>query len=185
MGILSILLISISLSMDSFAVAIANGVTQYKVSISKSFQIALSFAVFQALLPFLGWLAGQSVENLIKEIDHWVAFILLLIIGVKMIYDGIKHAEATEPKELKLKIIIAQSIATSIDAFAIGISLAILNEAILIPIIAIGATTFLFSFMGVQLGKMIGNKIGKSVGIVGGIILIGIGTKILIEHMFL
>jgi len=102
-----------------------------------------------------------------------------------MIYDGIKHAEATEPKELKLKIIIAQSIATSIDAFAIGISLAILNEAILIPIITIGATTFLFSFMGVQLGKMIGNKIGKSVGIFGGIVLIGIGTKIIIEHMFL
>ena len=171
--------------MDSFAVAISDGVTQCKVSVSKSFQIALSFTVFQALLPFLGWLAGQSVENLIQEIDHWAAFILLLIIGVRMIYGGIKHAEATEPKKLKLKIIIAQSIATSIDAFAIGISLAILNEAILIPIITIGATTFLFSFMGVQLGKMIGNRIGKSVGIVGGIILIGIGTKILIEHMFL
>lgn len=185
MGILSILLISISLSMDSFAVAIANGVTQCKVSISKTFQIALSFAVFQALLPFLGWLAGQSVENLIKDIDHWVAFILLLIIGVKMIYEGIRHSEAAEVKELKLNIIIVQSIATSIDAFVIGISLAFLKEAILIPIITIGVTTFLFSFLGVQLGKMIGNKIGKSVGVFGGIVLIGIGTKIIIEHMFL
>jgi len=171
--------------MDSFAVAVANGVTQYKVSISKSFQIALSFALFQALLPFLGWLAGQSVENLIQETDHWVAFILLLIIGVKMIYDGIRHNEATEPRELKLSIIITQSIATSIDAFAIGISLAILKESILIPIIAIGVTTLLFSFIGVQLGKMIGNKIGKSVSVFGGIVLIGIGTKILIEHLFL
>ena len=184
MGILSILLISVSLSMDSFAVAIANGVTQCKVSISKSFQIALFFTVFQAMFPFLGWFAGRSVENLIKETDHWVAFILLLIIGVKMIYDGIRHTDATEPNELKLKIIIAQSIATSIDAFAIGISLAILKEAILIPIIAIGVTTFLFSFLGVQLGRIIGNKIGKSIEIFGGIVLIVIGTKILLEHLF-
>ena len=171
--------------MDSLAVAIANGVTQYKVNISKSFQIALSFAVFQALLPFLGWLAGQSFENLIQETDHWVAFILLLIIGVKMIYASIRHDEATEPRELKLSIIIAQSIATSIDAFAVGISLAILKESILIPIIAIGVTTFLFSFLGVQLGKMIGNKTGKSVGILGGVVLIIIGTKILLEHLYL
>jgi len=171
--------------MDSFTVAIANGVSQYKVNISKSFQIALSFAVFQALFPYIGWLTGRSAVNLIKEVDHWIAFILLLIVGVKMIYDGISHSEATEPKKLKLNLIIAQSIATSIDAFAIGISLAILKEAILIPVITIGVTTFLFSFFGVQLGKMIGNKIGKSVGILGGIVLIGIGTKIIIEHMFL
>ena len=171
--------------MDSFAVAVANGVSQCKISISKSFQIALSFSVFQALLPFFGWLAGRSAVNLIQETDHWVAFILLLIIGLKMIYDGIKHTEVTESKELKLKIIIAQSIATSIDAFAVGISLAFLRETILIPVIAIGVTTFLFSFLGVQLGKMIGNRIGRSVGIIGGIILIGIGTKILLEHLFL
>jgi len=185
MGILLILLISVSLSMDSFAVAIANGLTQYKVSISKTFQIALSFAIFQALFPYIGWLAGQSAINLINEVDHWVAFILLLIVGMKMIYDGIRHSEATGPKELKLNLIIAQSIATSIDAFVIGISLAILNEAILIPVITIGVTTFLFSFLGVQLGKMIGNKIGKSVAIFGGIVLIGIGTKILLEHLIL
>lgn len=185
MGILPLLLISISLSMDSFTVAIANGLSQCKVSTKKAFQIALSFAVFQALFPYLGWLAGKSVEKLIKDVDHWVAFILLLIIGVKMIYDGIKNPETTETVELRLNVIVAQSIATSIDALVIGIGLAFLNEPILFPVIAIGITTFLFSFFGVQLGKFIGNRIGSSVGIIGGVLLIGIGTKIFIEHMFL
>lgn len=185
MGILPILLISISLSMDSFTVAIANGLSQCKVSTKKAFQIALSFAVFQALFPYFGWLAGRTVENLIRELDHWVALVLLLIIGAKMIYDGFRYKEAKRADELKLSIIIAQSVATSIDAFAIGITLALLGEPILIPVIVIGVTTFLFSFIGVQLGKVIGSRISKPVGIIGGIILIGIGAKIFFEHMFL
>lgn len=185
MGILPILLISISLSMDSFTVAIANGLSQYKVKTSKALQIALSFTLFQSFFPYFGWLAGRTVENLIRDLDHWVALVLLLIIGVKMICDGFRNKKAKRADELKLSIIITQSIATSIDAFAIGITLALLGEPILIPVIVIGVTTFLFSFIGVQLGKVIGSRIGKPVSIIGGTILIGIGVKIFYEHMFL
>jgi len=184
MDFLTILLIAVGLSMDSFAVSIANGLSLKNLNVKKSILIASSLAIFQAGMPLLGWLAGIGVEKYIREIDHWTAFLLLSIIGVKMLYEAIADNNEEKIKELKLSSLIAQSIATSIDAFAVGISFAFLNSSIAFPVIIIGVVTFGFSLLGLKIGKLFGNKLGKSVEFFGGIVLIGIGVKILIEHLY-
>jgi len=185
MGTLSIVLIAIGLSMDSFAVSITNGLTIRDLNAKRVLLISFSLAFFQALMPLIGWLAGIGIEQYIIEIDHWIAFILLLLIGTKMVYEGIKKKEIVKDSELKIVKLIGQSFATSIDAFAVGISFAFLNLSIISPVIIIGVITFGFSLLGLQLGKYFGKRMGKSVGIFGGLVLIGIGIKILIEHIYL
>jgi len=184
MSLISIIIIAVGLSMDSLAVSISNGLSIRNLDISKSIIIALSFAVFQALMPLLGWFAGNGIEAYIQEIDHWVAFVLLSFIGGKMIYEGVFKSEEATSSNLSGFTLIGQSIATSIDAFAVGISLAVLDYEIMTPVIIIGLVTFVFSIIGLQLGKYFGAKLGKSVTIFGGFILIGIGLKILIEHIY-
>ncbi len=184
MSIISIILIAIGLSMDSFAISISNGLTLRNLTLSKSITIAFSLAFFQALMPLLGWLAGNGIEDYIQEIDHWVAFILLAFIGGKMIYDGLQKSEDPIESNLNTLTLIGQSIATSIDAFAVGISFAVLDNDIILPIIIIGITTFVFSIFGLTLGTVFGKKMGKSVELIGGLVLIGIGLKILIEHIY-
>jgi len=184
MSFIVIIFIAIGLSMDSFAVSISNGLTIKNLELKKSILIATSLALFQALMPLLGWYLGSNIEQYIKEIDHWIAFSLLSFIGIKMIYES-RMEQADETKNsISFKTIIIQSIATSIDAFAVGISFAVLVSDIVLPIIIIGITTFVFSFVGLKIGKILGNKLGNSVELIGGIILIGIGFKILIEHLF-
>ncbi|MFC2097013.1 manganese efflux pump MntP family protein [Bacteroidota bacterium] len=184
MDIISIILVAIGLSMDSFAVSITNGLTIRKLNLKKILIIAFSLAIFQALMPLIGWFAGIGIEQYIKKLDHWIAFILLSFIGVKMIYEAVKKKDISKGSELKALTLIGQSFATSIDAFAIGISFALLNMAILTPILIIGIITLVFSLIGLHLGKYFGKRIGKSVEIFGGIVLICIGIKILIEHLF-
>jgi putative Mn2+ efflux pump MntP len=184
MDIYSLLFIAVGLSMDSLAVSISNGLTIKKLTFSKALPIAFSFAFFQALLPLLGWLIGTEVEEYVAEIDHWIAFLLLSIIGIKMIYESLIINEKVEKKELKFFTIIGQSIATSIDALIIGIGFALLNYSIFTPVLIIGFVTFLFSMIGLRLGKFFSETFGKTVELFGGIILIGIGLKILIEHLF-
>lgn len=185
MGTLSIVLIAIGLSMDSFAVSITNGLTIRDLNAKRVLLISLSLAFFQALMPLIGWLAGIGIEQYIIEIDHWIEFILLSLIGAKMVYEGIKKKEIVKDSELKIVKLIGQSFATSIDAFAVGISFAFLNLPIISPVVIIGVITFGFSLLGLQLGKYFGKRMGKSVGIFGGLVLIGIGIKILIEHIYL
>lgn len=184
MDLITVLIIAIGLSMDSFAVSIANGIALKNLSIKESIIIASSLAIFQAGMPLLGWLAGIGFEKYIKEIDHWTAFLLLTIIGAKMLYEAIVDSDHEKIKELKLSSLIAQSIATSIDAFAVGISFAFLNSPITFPVITIGVVTFAFSMLGLKIGKICGSKLGKGVEFFGGIVLIGIGIKILIEHIY-
>jgi putative Mn2+ efflux pump MntP len=183
MDIFSIILIAIGLSMDSFAVAISNGLTIKNLNKKKALLIAISLAVFQALMPLIGWFAGMSIEKYIEAFDHWIAFGLLLFIGGKMIFEAFINKGESIGKELKFITLIGQSIATSIDALAVGISFAILKMEIIIPVIIIGVVTFIFSLLGLQLGSYLGKKLGKYVEIFGGIVLIGIGVKILLEHM--
>ncbi len=170
--------------MDSFAVSLTNGFTIRELNTKRVLFISFSFATFQALMPLIGWFAGMGVEKYVKEIDHWFAFLLLAFIGVKMIYEGIKKTKAERDTEMKILTVFLQSFATSIDAFVIGISFAILDMEIATPILIIGLVTFVFSLAGLQLGKYIGEKLGKSFEILGGIVLIGIGLKILIEHLY-
>ena len=184
MDIISIVIIAIGLSMDSFAVSITNGLTIREINLKKILIITFSLAIFQALMPLLGWFIGTGFKKYITEIDHWIAFLLLSFIGFKMIYEGINKNSYSEKLELKFLILIGQSFATSIDAFAVGISFAFMTSSITIPILIIGVVTLIISFIGLSLGKFLGVKFGKYAEIFGGLVLIGIGIKVLIEHLY-
>ena len=185
-SIFSILFIAVGLSMDSFAVSVSNGLSIRNLAINKKLSIAFSLAFFQALFPFLGWLSGIGVEAYIKEIGYWIAFVLLSFIGSKMIYES-RFSEKTlnRKDELKWSTLLLQSIATSIDAFAVGISFAFLEINIYYSVLIIGLVTFLFSIIGLYLGQQVGAKIGAKAELFGGALLIAIGLKILIEHLVL
>ena len=184
MDLYVILFIAVGLSMDSFVVSISDGLTIRDLNLKKVLIIAFSLAFFQALMLLIGWLAGISVEKYIREFDHWIAFIFLSFIGIKMIIDGAGKDNNSKESKLNILTLLAQSFATSIDALVVGISFALLNLLIIKPVIIIGIVTFIASILGLQLGKYFGKKVGKFVGIIGGLILIGIGVKILIEHLY-
>jgi len=184
MDVFAIVFIAIGLAMDSFAVSITSGMTTKNLRIMSALRVAIFFGLFQAGMPIIGWLAGLSVIDLISGIDHWLAFGLLSLIGCKMIYEAIKR----EPREEKMNpmnsyVLLILSVATSIDALAVGLSFAFLKIYIAAPIIVIGTVTFLLSFIGVFAGNRFGHFFEKKIEIIGGVILIGIGIKILLEHL--
>lgn len=185
MSMISIFMLGIGLSMDAFAVSIAKGMTMKKQEVFKyACILAFFFGAFQALMPVLGWWIGSYFQELIASIDHWIAFGLLGIIGFNMIREAL-HGEEETSSALTLSAITILAIATSIDALAVGISFAFLKVNILLAVSMIGITTFILSFAAVYIGNRLGGMLEKYAGILGGIILIGIGTKILIEHLFL
>ena len=186
MSLLSIFIIGIGLSVDSFVVSITAGVCMDKVKIRNALKVAFFMAFFQALMPLIGWLAGSSFQRYIESVDHWVAFILLLAIGGKMIYEGVKHNDKTE-KSFSLTsnlMLTGMAIAISIDALIVGIGFGLLEVPIIIPVIIIGGLTFLFSVTGVLLGNKIGIRYNSGLEIFGGILLAGLGIKILVDHIF-
>jgi len=185
MDLLTPALIGIGLSMDCFAVSLAIGTTTKTRLIYAAVIIALCFGVFQAGMTVIGWAAGVSLIGLISAYDHWVAFILLAIIGGKMIWEGIRGGEDEAPLEsIRIVPVIVLSLATSIDALAVGISFGVLQTAVLIPVLMIGIVCFGISFAGVMLGERLESFLGNKMEIFGGIILILIGLRILTEHMF-
>lgn len=185
MDLLTIFLIATGLSMDSFAVSLANGFVIKELNIIKALKIAFFFSIFQGLMPLIGWAAGSGFEKYITEIDHWIAFFLLSFLGLRMIYSGLKKNNfSTNNNQLKFFTLISQSFATSIDALVVGISFAFLKISILFPVLIIGFVTFFFSMTGLYLGKKFGKKLRNVAEISGGLILIGIGLKILIEHLY-
>lgn len=181
-----IFLIGVGLSMDAFAVSVCKGLAMRKVNNSHALVIAVFFGGFQALMPFIGWLAGRNFEKYITSVDHWIAFGLLAIIGGKMLYEAFHEdddeVQATDSK-LDIKELVVLAIATSIDALAVGITFAFLSYPIYQSIALIGVTTFVISFAGVYVGNIFGSKYEKGAEIAGGIILILIGVKILLEHL--
>jgi putative Mn2+ efflux pump MntP len=181
---LDILLISFSLAMDCFAVSIAAGSTTNKPKILDSLKIGLFFGLFQALMPLIGWFIGFSFKEIIENIDHWIAFLLLAAIGIKMLYEAFKNKDNRKKNDItRMPVLLILSVATSIDALVVGISLPLLNVPLYLAIILIGSFAFLFSVTGYFLGRKIGKVIGNKAEILGGLILIGIGIKILIEHL--
>ena len=185
MNIITIILIAFGLAMDAFAVSIASGVTLKCFKVGPAFRVAIFFGGFQALMPVLGWLAGSSFQQYIAAFDHWIAFGLLSFIGGKMIYESFlleKTGSNCDPN--KPTTIFLLAIATSIDALAVGLSFAVLNIQIIQPAIIIGIITFLLSLLGVYLGGKFGSLFENKIELIGGIVLIGIGLKILIEHLF-
>ena len=172
--------------MDAFAVSITHGMTLKTLRNSTALKMAAFFGSFQAVMPVLGWLAGLSLLDLISGVDHWAAFSLLFFIGCKMIYESFKTTpNKKEQKTLTLSILLMLSVATSIDALAVGLSFAFLKIAIATPIVIIGAVTFLLSFLGVTFGNRFGKFLGNKIEIVGGLVLVTIGMKILLEHTLL
>ncbi len=184
----TLLLMGAGLSMDAFAVSICKGLSMRKVNKKQSLVIGLFFGGFQALMPFIGWLLGSRFEQYITSIDHWIAFILLGFIGGKMVVEAIREKdEAVEVRKmdppLDLKEMFILAIATSIDALAVGITFAFLQVPIVEAVSIIGITTFVISVIGVYVGNFFGNRYKKKAELAGGIILILIGLKILLEHL--
>lgn len=185
MSVLEAILMSIGLAMDAFAVSICTGLELKNIKLKDVIKVGLWFGFFQALMPFIGYLLGSKFENLITNIDHWVAFVLLAFIGGKMIYEGF-HEEEGSYGDLKFKSMLVLAIATSIDALAIGIAYAFLygSKNMILSFSLIGIITFIISCLGVKIGNIFGSRFKNMAEVVGGIILILIGTKILFEHLF-
>ncbi len=192
MGILSLFLIALGLSMDAFAVSISNGMCFQNFRRKDAFFTALAFGFFQSLMPTIGFFAGRTFSDAISAFDHWVALLLLALIGGKMVLDGIRDLRAPDgegpdtrcPRSFTLNILLLQAIATSIDAFAVGISFAIMQVSILVAAGFIGLVTFLCCLAGAALGKRFGLLLGHRAEVFGGIILIAIGLRIFLEHTF-
>ena len=188
MGFIEFFLTGIGLSMDAFAVAICKGLGMRTVNYKQMLLIALFFGGFQALMPLLGWLLGRQFEQYITSVDHWIAFALLVLIGANMLREARKGDDTTDAETvydapLPLGQLLLMAIATSIDALAVGISFAFLGVNIWLAIAIIGTTTFLISAAGVFIGNRFGNRYEKRATIAGGIILILLGVKILLEHL--
>ena len=182
MSFIELFLIAVGVSMDAFAVSISKGLCTKEVNFRCMTTAGLYFGLFQAGMPLIGYYLYNILESAITEVDHWIAFILLVAIGTNMLIEAGKKEEDTDAS-FSFKRMFPLAIATSIDALAIGITLGALNTNIFFAIIIIGITTFLFSFMGVKIGGIFGNRYEAKAKIVGGIILVCIGIKILIEHL--
>lgn len=186
MGLTELTLIAIGLSMDAFAVSICKGLNMGRIKYKNCFLIALFFGGFQALMPFIGWFLGTRFQKYITSVDHWVAFGLLALIGGKMIYDSFQKDDCCDccADKLDIKELLLLAIATSIDALAVGITFALLPDTnIFLSVILIGIITFSLSFVGVMVGNRFGNKYEKKAELAGGIILVAIGVKILLDHI--
>ena len=185
MSLVEILLIGIGLSMDAFSVSVCKGLTTKKFSWNVALTCGLWFGFFQAVMPLIGYFLGEQFEQYITAVDHWIAYGLLFLIGANMIREALsKKDDAPADSSLSFKTMLVLAIATSIDALAVGISFACIQVKIWSSVIIIGVTTFIFSIIGVRIGNVFGSKFEKSAGILGGIILILIGLKILLEHLF-
>ena len=183
MGIFEILLIGIGLAMDAFAVSICKGLSMKKMNWKNAIIIALYFGVFQALMPLIGYFLGMTFESIVTTFDHWVAFALLTLIGGGMIKESFDSEDEKKNDRVDFKTMVVLAIATSIDALAVGISLAALDRPIVESAAIIGVVTFVISIIGVYIGKFFGNRYKKRAELTGGIILVLIGVKILCEHM--
>lgn len=187
MGLFEILMIGVGLSMDAFAASVCKGLGMRRLNVKNMFVIALFFGGFQALMPCIGWFLGKQFESYITSVDHWVAFALLAFIGGKMIYDVFhenrKDCCCEKTDRLNIKEVFTLAVATSIDALAVGISFAFLQVNIVEAVSVIGITTFVLSIAGVVIGNIFGAKYEKKATLAGGIILILIGLKILLEHL--
>ncbi len=180
--------IAFALAMDAFAVSVGVSLSLEGMTKRQTFRLAIYFGFFQFMMPVVGWLAGNSLLKYIQVVDHWIAFGLLLFVGVKMIYESFKRGKKTKEGNVNVDptkglSLLTLSVATSIDALAAGLSLAALQESILYPAVVIGLVAFLMTVLGTRLGPPLGQRIGKKAELAGGLILILIGIKILAEHL--
>ena len=183
MGFIEIFFIGIGLAMDAFAVSICKGLSTRKLELKHALICGGYFGFFQGLMPLIGYILGIQFKSKIENIDHWIAFILLALIGVNMIKEAIDHDEEDNNPDFSFKAMLPLAIATSIDALAVGVTFAFLNVHILYAIVIIAVTTLIISMIGVKIGHVFGAKYKAKAEITGGIILILMGLKILLEHL--
>ncbi len=182
MDLITLFLLSIGLCFDTFAVSVSSGLLRKEIVFWQAVRIAFFLAIFQATMPVLGWLGGITIKDWMESFDHWVALGILSILGIKMLVESFKKDEEKNINPLDIKVIISMALATSIDAFAVGISFAIIEVNMLLAFIIIGSVTFITSMLGILFGKKTGSHFGQKMEIIGGIILIAIGIKIVLEH---
>jgi putative Mn2+ efflux pump MntP len=185
MELFTMLLISVGLAMDAFAVSLGVGTAGKANSFRAKFRLAFHFGFFQTMMTILGWLAGSSIAGLISGIDHWIAFILLGYVGLNMARSGLNHDQdsySTDPS--KGKTLMMLCVATSIDAMAVGLSMAMIGTAVFSSSLMIGLVTLFLSSVGLYTGAQLGEKFGKRMEILGGCILIFIGLRVVITHLF-
>ena len=185
MNPISLVFLALAMSTDAFAAAIGKGSSLHKPRFSEALRTGLIFGVIEAITPLIGWGIGQVATQYVENWDHWIAFTLLLILGLHMIYNGIKHDEEEEekPDSHSFMILAITAVATSIDALAVGVGLAFVDVNILIAAAAIGLATTVMVTIGVMLGRVLGTVVGKRAEIVGGIVLMLVGATILYEHL--
>lgn len=183
MGLIELFLIAVGLSMDAFAVSVCKGLAMPKCTFKKAAIVGLWFGGFQALMPAIGYILGAQFQEAIASIDHWIAFVLLALIGGNMIHEALDNDEEEADASLDVKTMFLLAVATSIDALAIGITFAFLKVNIIPAVCFIGIVAFIISFAGVKIGNVFGARYKNKAEIVGGIILILLGLKILLEHL--
>lgn len=183
MSILELIIIGFGLAMDAFAVSMGKGLTLNRVEPRHALKAGVWFGGFQALMPIIGYLLGHSFSSIVVSIDHWIAFGLLVLIGLNMIREAIWGEEESQDSNFDVRHMFIMAVATSIDALAVGITMAFLGINIWLAATIIGVITFLLSASGIYLGRTVGGKLGDKAGILGGIVLIAIGIKILVEHL--
>jgi putative Mn2+ efflux pump MntP len=184
MSLLTIFLLAVGLGVDAFSVAIGIGASNKKKSWAPVLRLSLAFGLFQFVMPLIGWLAGSTVVDRIQSFDHWIAFALLVLVGGKMIWEGFeKESDEQKTDQTRGWPLFLLSIATSIDALAVGFSFSLLKTALLFPAAIIGVVCFMMTAVGMMFGKGLARIFGKKVEIMGGLVLIAIGMKILIEHV--
>ncbi|MBL7107271.1 MAG: manganese efflux pump [Phycisphaerae bacterium] len=185
MFFLTLLIIALGLAMDAFAVSVVSGAAYKKLKIRHVFRIAFFFGAFQAIMPVIGYGAAVSVSDYIEKFDHWIVFFLLCGVGAKMIYESFKMKESEQVMDpSKILVLLILSVATSIDALAVGVSLSLMTDSVFMAAAVIGVVTFFVSYLGVIIGKRFGHFFENRIEAIGGLILIGIGIKILAGHIF-
>lgn len=182
MSLLELFIIAVGLSMDAFAVSICKGLSMKKMSWRNAVLAGIYFGGFQAMMPLIGYLLGANFKDMISQIDHWIAFVLLLIIGINMIKESMGEAEELDA-DFGVRTMLTLAVATSIDALAVGVSFAFLDVNIVPAVLFIGCTTFALSIVGIRVGNVFGMKYKSKAELAGGIILILMGVKILLEHL--
>lgn len=182
MSLWELFVIAVGLSMDAFSVSICKGLAVKKVELKHCLLCGLFFGGFQGLMPLIGYFLGSRFAQYVQSVDHWIAFGLLAYIGFNMIKES--RESETQNDDFSLKTMLVLAVATSIDALTIGVSFAFLGVNILFSVVAIGVTTLVFSFAGVILGHKVGGRLGNNAELIGGLVLIFLGVKILIEHLF-
>ena len=184
MELITIIVIAVGLAMDAFVVSIVSGGAYRQLHVKHALRMALFFGAFQAFMPLIGSLAGLSVKDYITDYDHWITFALLAAVGSKMIYESFKIKSVEENLDpSNVFVLLVLSVATSIDALAIGITLSLITSSIIVAVTIIGLITFALSYAGVLIGKRFGHFFENRIEALGGFVLIGIGVKILFEHL--